>query len=59
MLQAAEDARWLRRQKELLDGERALMAGTPGWVVNKPRYFTQGESRPDLDVLDARKIGPW
>ena len=60
VLQAAEDARWLRRHKEALDGERALMAAqAPGWIVNRPRYLTQAESRPDLDVLDARKIGPW
>ena len=61
VLQAAEDARWLRRHKEALDAERALMGahGPPGWVVNRPRYLTQEESRPDLDVLDSRKIGPW
>ena len=56
VLQAAEDARWLRRHKEALDGERALMAAqAPGWIVNRPRYLTQAESRPDLDVLVGAK----
>ena len=59
VLQAQEDARWLRRQKEMLDNERTIMADAHGWVVNKPRYFTQAEKRPDMDVLDHRKVGPW
>jgi hypothetical protein len=59
VLQAKEDAAWLRKQKEFLDAERELMADKPGWVVNKRRYFTQWEDRPDMDVLDQRKIGAW
>jgi hypothetical protein len=59
VLQAQEDARWLRRQKEVLDRERELMAGKPGWVVGKSRFWTQAEKRPDMDVLDTRKTGPW
>jgi hypothetical protein len=57
--QAAENVRWQRRQKELLDGERTLMQGTEGWVVGKRRYLTQWDDRPDVDVLDKRKLGPW
>ncbi len=61
-MQAQEDARWARRQKELLDNERELMAGRDigsGWVVNKPRYWTQAETKPDQDALDHRRIGAW
>lgn len=57
--QAQEEARWLRRQKELLDGERELMRHVPGWVVGQRRYFTTWEDRPNVDVLDKRKAGPW
>ena len=59
VMQAKEDVRWLRREKEYLDNERQLMAGVPGWVVGKRRYFTQWEDKPDRDVLDLRKAGPW
>lgn len=58
-MQAQEEVRWTSRQKEYLDNERALMAGVPGWVVGKRRYLTQWEDRPDRDVLDLRKAGPW
>ena len=57
--QAREDVRWERRQKEALDAERALMGAVPGWVVGRRRYFTQPEDRPDKDVLDQRRVGPW
>jgi hypothetical protein len=57
--QAQEEVRWLRRQKELLDGERELMRHVPGWVVGQRRYFTSWEDRPNVDVLDKRKAGPW
>ena len=57
--QAREDAAWSRRQAELLDNERALMAGVGGWVVGRRRYFTQWEDKPDKDQLDQRKPGPW
>ncbi len=43
--QAREDVRWSRRQAELLDGERKLMANVPGWVVGQRRYFTQWEDK--------------
>ncbi len=59
VLQAQEDVRWLRRQKEILDGERALMAKVPGWVVGQRRFFTSWEDKPDVDSLDRRKTGPW
>lgn len=59
VLQAKEDVAWQKRQKECLDNERKLMSGVEGWVVNKPRFFTQAEKKPDMDVLDARKVGPW
>lgn len=57
--QARENVQWERRQKELLDNERALMAHVPGWVVGGRRFFTQWEDRPDKDQLDPRKPGPW
>ena len=57
--QASEDVRWLRRQKEFLDAERALMANVPGWTVGRRRYATQWETKPDVDVLDLRKPGVW
>ena len=57
--QAREDVAWERRQKELLDGERALMAGVKGWVVGGRRYLTQWEDRPNKDQLDQRKPRPW
>lgn len=59
VLQAQENVRWERRQKEYLDRERELMKDVPGWVVGQRRYFTQFEEKPDADVLDKRKIGPW
>lgn len=59
VLQAQEEVRWNARQKEYLDNERALMGNVPGWVVNKRRYLTQWEDRPDREVLDMRKSGPW
>ena len=59
VMQAREEVRWAARQKEMLDNERELMAHKPGWVVNKRRYFTQWEDRPDRDVLDLRKPGIW
>jgi GRIM-19 protein len=58
VLQAQENARWLRRQKEYLDNERALMGNEPGWVVGKRRYITTFDDKPDIDVLDSRKVGP-
>ena len=58
-MQAKEDVRWLRREKEYLDNERQLMADVPGWVVGKRRYFTQWEDKPDREVLDTRKPGPF
>jgi len=59
--QAREDAAWERRQKEILDRERALMHAAPGgaWVVGQRRYLTQWEDKPDKDQLDVRKPGPW
>ncbi len=45
--QAREDVAWERRQKELLDGERALMKDVKGWVVGRRRYFTQWEDKPN------------
>lgn len=54
VLQAKEDASWERRHKEYLDRERGLMAAVPGWVVHKPRFYTQAETRPDIDALDPR-----
>ena len=57
--QAREDAAWARRQKEILDNERALMADVPGWVVGRRRYHTQWEDKPDKDAVDPRKLGPW
>lgn len=59
VMQAREEVAWTARQKELLDNERRLMAGVPGWVTGRKRYFTQWEDRPDRDVLDKRKLGPW
>ncbi len=50
---------WHRRQKEILDNERRLMANVPGWVVGQRRFYTQWEDRPDKDQLDPRKMGPW
>jgi hypothetical protein len=58
-MQAKEEVRWTAREKEYLDNERALMAAVPGWVVGKRRYLTQWDDRPDRDVLDTRKPGPW
>lgn len=57
--QARENVRWERRQAEMLDNERELMKNVPGWVVGQRRYYTQWEDRPDVDVLDRRKAGPW
>jgi hypothetical protein len=57
--QAQEDVRWTRREKEYLDKERALMAGTPGWVVGKRRYLTQWDDKFDREVLDKRMPGPY
>lgn len=61
--QAAEDVRWARREKELLDNERALMAGAPGgagaWVVGKRRFATQFEDKPDRDAVDPRRASVW
>ena len=59
VMQAREEVAWLAREKEYLDNERALMAGTPGWTVGKRRYLTQWEDRPDRDVLDTRRPGAW
>ncbi len=62
VMQAREDVRWERRQKEYLDAERDLMhnkKGDAAWVVGRRRYFTQQGDKPDLDVLDGRKIGAW
>ena len=59
VMQAKEEVRWTAREKEYLDNERALMAAVPGWVVGKRRYLTQWDDRPDRDVLDTRKPGPW
>ena len=57
--QAAEDVRWQRREKELLDNERALMSNVPGWVVGKRRFATQFEERPDRDAVDLRRPSVW
>lgn len=57
--QARENVRWIRRQKELLDGERELMKDVPGWVVGQRRFYTQWEEKPGIDHLDQRKPGPW
>ncbi len=57
--QAREDVAWERRQKEILDKERSLMASVSGWVVGQRRYLTQWEDKPDKDQLDVRKPGPW
>jgi hypothetical protein len=57
--QAREDVAWERRQKEILDKERSLMASVSGWVVGQRRYLTQWEDKPDKDQLDTRKPGPW
>jgi hypothetical protein len=59
VLQAQEEVRWQRRQKELLDSERELMKNVPGWVVGQRRYYTSWEDRPNADVFDKRKIGNW
>lgn len=59
VLQAQEDVRWARREKEILDNERALMANVPGWVVNKRRYATQFEEKPDRDAVDPRRASVW
>lgn len=59
VLQAIEDAAWQRRQKEMVDAERELMKDTPGWVVQKSRYWTQAEEKPDVNALDVRRPGPW
>ncbi len=58
-MQAQENVRWERRQKEYLDKERELMSKVDGWVVGKRRYFTQFEDKPDVDLLDKRKLGAW
>jgi NADH dehydrogenase (ubiquinone) 1 alpha subcomplex subunit 13 len=39
-LQAEEDARYLRQQAHLLDVERRIMQGVPGWEVGKSPYNT-------------------
>jgi len=59
VLQAQEEVRWQRRQKELLDTERELMKSVPGWVVGQRRYYTSWEDRPNADLFDKRKIGNW
>ena len=57
--QKRADINWERRQKECLDWERELMKGDPSWVVGKRRYATQHEDKPDKDLLDQRRLGPW
>jgi hypothetical protein len=57
--QARENVAWEARQKALLDQERTLMKNVPGWVVGQRRYFTQWESKPDIDALHPGKPGPW
>lgn len=59
VMQAQENVRWERREKEYLDNEREAMKKVDGWQVGKKRFYTQFEDKPDIDALDTRKLGPW
>lgn len=56
LLNAREYAAWERRQKEALDTERKVMASVPGWVVNKPRYYTTYQRTPHFTEVISHDI---
>jgi len=54
VLQAREDASYLKRSKRQADIEREWMKDVPGYVVNQSPYFTKKGDRPNVDRSDAR-----
>jgi len=59
-MQAQENVKWQRKQKEFLDKERELMSDVDGWVVGRRRFFTQWEDKPDIDrATTSRQFSPY